>query len=78
MTTITMVEFRQNAERVIRRVQQGECMVLTYRGRSVARIEPVYPEEVHESDPIYKLADHADDTGQSLSNEEMDATVYGD
>ena len=78
MTTISMVEFRQNAERVIRRVQQGERMVLTYRGQSVARIEPVYPDRVREDDPIYNLASHADDKGPNLSNEEMDAIVYDD
>lgn len=37
MTSISMVEFRRNAEGVLRRIEQGEHLILTYRGRPVAR-----------------------------------------
>ena len=77
MTTVTMLEFRRHAERTIRRIQQGERLLLTYRGEPVARLEPVVPDEVREDDPIYALADLADDDGSTLSNEEMDRAVYG-
>jgi antitoxin (DNA-binding transcriptional repressor) of toxin-antitoxin stability system len=41
MKTVTMLEFRQNAEEVLRRLAKGERFVLTHRGRAAARLEPV-------------------------------------
>lgn len=78
MTRVTMLEFRRHAERTIRRVQGGERLLLTYRGRPVVRLEPVLQDEVREDDPVYALADLADSGGRTLSNAEMDGIVYGD
>lgn len=72
-----MVEFRRDAERVLQRVSRGERLVLTYRGHPVARLEPFNEPTATESDPIYRLAKIAADGGKSLTNEEMDAIVYG-
>ena len=41
MKTITMVELRQNAARVLRRIANGERFVLSHRGKPAARLEPV-------------------------------------
>ena len=41
MRTVTMLEFRKNAERVLRRVAKGERLVLSHRGKAAARLEPV-------------------------------------
>lgn len=41
MKTVTMVEFRRDAEGVLRRVARGERLVLSHRGRPAARLEPV-------------------------------------
>lgn len=39
-----MLEFRRNAENILRRVGQGERFVLSHRGRPAARLEPVADE----------------------------------
>jgi antitoxin (DNA-binding transcriptional repressor) of toxin-antitoxin stability system len=41
MRTITSVELRQNAARVLRRTTNGERLVLSHPGRPAARLEPV-------------------------------------
>lgn len=77
MTSVSMVEFRRNAEGVLRRIEQGERLILTYRGRPVARLEPCAPPTVPADDPIYHLSELAAEEGESLSNDEMDAIIYG-
>jgi prevent-host-death family protein len=39
--TVTMLEFRQDAEGVLRRVAKGERFVLSHRGKPAARLEPL-------------------------------------
>ncbi|MEW6751583.1 MAG: type II toxin-antitoxin system Phd/YefM family antitoxin [Candidatus Latescibacterota bacterium] len=76
MKTISMLEFRRNALQIVRAVQQGQRMLLTYRGRPVARLQP--PEHPSASDdPFHDLALLADDRGESLSNRQIDEAVYG-
>ena len=41
MKTVTMLEFRQNAQSILRRVSKGERFVLSHRGHPVARLEPI-------------------------------------
>ena len=41
MKTVTMLEFRKDAEGILRRVARGERFLLSHRGRPAARIEPV-------------------------------------
>jgi antitoxin (DNA-binding transcriptional repressor) of toxin-antitoxin stability system len=40
MQSISMLELRQNAERVLSRLLRGERLQLTYRGKPVATLEP--------------------------------------
>lgn len=77
MRNVSMLEFRQDARDIIERVRAGERMVLTYRGEPVMRLEPVEQERVREDDPFYKLPELAENGGESISNEEIDRTVYG-
>jgi len=44
MGTISMLEFRRDAKNVIERTKRGERMILTYRGKPVARLEPILDE----------------------------------
>jgi len=74
MKMVTMLEFRKDAEKIIRQVERGQSMVLTYRGRPAIRLEPVQ-EEYDEDDPFFKLIGVAEDGG-GLTNEEIDAIVY--
>ena len=77
MVSISMVELRQDAEGVLRRVQQGEQLILTYRGKPVARLSPYGLSIPPVDDPLYRLAEFSIDSGESLDNEEMDAIIYG-
>lgn len=75
-----MVEFRRDARRWLDAVQSGERLLLTYRGKAVARLEPVRPDasEVSEDDPLLRVDDFAvDGAGGTLTNEEIDRTIYG-
>ena len=76
MATISMVELRRDAESILQRVGRGERLVLTYRGRPAARLEPFTESTTSADDPIYRLAELSVDQGGSLTNEEMDAIVY--
>ena len=77
MEQVSMLEFRRDAEAVIRKVQQGQRLFLTYRGKPVMRLEPVRDQELTSDDPFYSLALLAASGGESLSNDEIDETVYG-
>ena len=78
MDTVTMVELRQHADKIVRRVMNGQRLVLTYRGKAVMRLEPMEANQITEDDPIYGLADLADADAESLSNEQIDDTIYGE
>ena len=75
MKRISMVDLRLDAERIIAQVQKGQRMILTRRGKPVARLEPII--DVPEAnDPIYSLADLAV-RGESLDNTQIDEILYG-
>jgi antitoxin (DNA-binding transcriptional repressor) of toxin-antitoxin stability system len=76
MKTITMLEFRKNAGKIIRWSQQGQRMTVTYRGKPVMKIEPIDSENTPLDDPFYNLGLIAGNAGGSLSNDEMDKLIY--
>ncbi len=76
MKKISMLDLRLDAERILARVQKGERMILTRRGKPVARLEPVADDAPDPDDPFYALTDLAG-PGDSLSNAEIDACLYG-
>ena len=41
MSTITMLELRRESAAVLSRLSKGERLILSHRGRPVARLEPV-------------------------------------
>ena len=61
MKTVTMLEFRKNAERVLRRVARGERLVLSHRGKPAARLEPmtVPPGAAFPDDPFFGIGRRA-------------------
>jgi prevent-host-death family protein len=77
MKTVSMLEFRTAAEQIIDQVRKGQRLILTYRGKPVARIEPVQPEDIDERDPFYSLTALAASKGKSLTNRQIDETIYG-
>lgn len=76
-----MLEFRRHAQRHLQAVRRGERLVLTYRGRPVARLEPIRTrggKSDAEADALLRLDEYAvDGPGDALTNEEMDRMVYG-
>lgn len=76
MNEVSMVDFRRDAERIIARVQKGARLILTRRGKPVARLEPILAEQVDENDPFYSLCELAEPAG-SLTNRHIDEIVYG-
>jgi prevent-host-death family protein len=78
MKTLSMVELRSRAEQVIRQVKRGQRFLLTYRGKPVARLEPVKPEAPPGDDRFYSLCELADEHGSPLTNDEIDRVVYGE
>jgi prevent-host-death family protein len=76
MDRVSILEFRRDAEAIIRKVRQGKRLILTYRGKPVMRLEPIRNEEIGPDDPFYSLDQLAVSGGQSLTNEEIDRIVY--
>ena len=63
MQTISMRDFRRNAKRVLAKVQKGERLVLTHRGKPVARLEPIHGESPAADDPFYSICELAEPSG---------------
>jgi len=74
--SVSLLEFRQKAQAVLSYVQKGRGVVLTCRGKPVARLEPVASASATEDDPFYSLDQLADSQGDSLTNDEIDRVVY--
>jgi prevent-host-death family protein len=78
LRTVTMLDLRQRAEKIVEQVRRGESLVLTYRGRPAVRLEPIRPANaVTDDDPFYRLPTLADRRQGGLSNREIDEIVYG-
>jgi prevent-host-death family protein len=75
--TVSLLEFRQQAQAVLSYVQKGQSVLLTNRGKPVARLEPVRSDSAGQDDPFYSLYRLADVRGESLTNDEIDRAVYG-
>jgi len=81
MKTISMLQFRRDARRALDAVGRGEPVLLTYRGRPVARLEPVRNDtmDIGPDDALRRIDEYAiDGPGGQISNEEIDRLAYGD
>ena len=80
MKTVTMLEFRQNAEGVLRRIAQGERFVLSHRGKPAARLEPLTapPAADPGSDPFLAIARRAKPSLKGKTQHaDIDRILYG-
>ena len=77
MKTISMLDFRHHTEKIIGQVQKGQRMILTCRGKPVARLEPIVKETVDADDPFYSLDELSDSSGAALTNAQIDDILYG-
>lgn len=75
-----MLEFRKNAESVLRRVAGGERLVLSHRGKPAARLEPLSGKASADpaTDPFFSIASRAKPSPKGKTRHaEMDAILYG-
>lgn len=77
MKTVSLLDFRHDAERILAQVQQGQRMILTRRGKPVARLEPVSNETIGSEDAFYRLGELSSEGGDSLTNNQIDEIIYG-
>jgi hypothetical protein len=83
-----MLELGQNAEAAVRDLRQGRALLLTYRCRPLAHLEPIRPsvQDIAADDPLYTLAEQAGTAGTDdelakenarLTSAEIDRALYG-
>ena len=80
MKSVTMLEFRKDAESVLRRVAKGERLVLSHRGKPAARLEPVNgPSNADPgSDPFLSIARRATPSPKGKTkHRDIDRILYG-
>lgn len=80
MKEISMLAFRRDASRALRAVGRGERLILTFRGKPVARLEPIgsAARTNDRNDPVFRIDEFAvDGPGTPLGNAEIDHLVYG-
>jgi antitoxin (DNA-binding transcriptional repressor) of toxin-antitoxin stability system len=80
MSTITMLELRRESAAVLSRLSKGERLILSHRGRPVARLEPVGHEEQipPDGDPFLNVKSRAVPApGGSTKHHQIDAILYG-
>jgi antitoxin (DNA-binding transcriptional repressor) of toxin-antitoxin stability system len=80
MKTVTMLEFRKNAEGVLRQIARGERFVLSHRGKPAARLEPLGNPVINDpaNDPFLGIASRAkpSPTGRT-EHSDIDRILYG-
>lgn len=79
MRTVTMLEFRKDAERVLRRVARGEHLVLSHRGKPAARLAPLQPASPDAAtDPFLNIGERAKPSPKgSTKHGAIDRLLYG-
>ena len=80
MKTVTMLEFRKDAEGILRRVAKGERFLLSHRGRPAARLEPVVTKGPGDSatDPFLTIGQRALPSPKGKTcHPDIDKILYG-
>jgi prevent-host-death family protein len=78
--TVTMLEFRQDAEGVLRRVAKGERFVLSHHGKPAAHLEPLTAPQPADpaSDPFLGIARRAKPSRKGKTKHgNIDQILYG-
>lgn len=80
MKTVTMLEFRRNASSVLKRLANGERMVLSHRGKPAARLEPIQDPsvEANKADSFLTIASRAKPSPKGKTKHaDIDEILYG-
>ena len=71
-------ELRSKTRSLVRALENGKPVGLTYRGNRLASIYPVRQANgISANDPLYRFHRHACAKAKPLSDREMDRIVYG-
>lgn len=80
MKMVTMLQFRRDAEGVLRRVARGERLVLSHRGKPAARLEPLARagQGDLENDPFLSAGRRAKPSPKGKTrHQDIDRILYG-
>ena len=79
MKRISMVSFRRETHRAISALRRGERLLLTHRGRPIARLEPVVGDTTDVTDDaLLHVEDYSvDGPGGTLTNADIDRVIHG-
>jgi antitoxin (DNA-binding transcriptional repressor) of toxin-antitoxin stability system len=78
MKTISASELRSKMRPLVRALENGQVVGLTYRGHKLADILPIRKDSgVCATDPLYCFHQHADQGAKPLDDREIDRLVYG-
>lgn len=78
MKTISTYELRSKTKPLVQALEQGVAIGLTHRGRKLARIVPLPRREaISERDLLYHFHQHAEGKASSLTDQAIDAEIYG-
>ena len=73
-----MLEIRRNAKGLVERLARGESFRITYRNRTVGELFPPKARyEIGADDPVYRVAEVAQDLGGGMDSREADRIIYG-
>ena len=80
MKTVTMLEFRKDAQGILRRVAKGERFLLSHRGKPAARLEPLAPDAPFDpgKDRFLTISRRASPSPKGKTNHrDIDSILYG-
>ena len=79
MKTVTLSQFRKDAENILRRVELGERLILSRRGRPAIRLEPMGTVENSdvENDPFISVGKRGIPSAkEKTKHSEIDKILY--
>jgi antitoxin (DNA-binding transcriptional repressor) of toxin-antitoxin stability system len=78
MKTISTSQLRSRTRSLVRALENGTAVSLTYRGRKLANISPLKLNNgVRADDPLYRFHRLADKSAEPLTDRQIDRLVYG-
>jgi len=78
MKTISTSQFRSRTRSLVRTLENGTTVSLTYRGRKLANIWPMKLKNgVRADDPLYRLHRLASKSAKPLTDRQIDRLVCG-
>jgi prevent-host-death family protein len=75
--TVSMLDLRKRTAEMVKRIERGQRLILTYRGRPIGCLAPIASPVPWEDDPFYRLGELGAASDATLSNRAIDDHVYG-